>query len=154
MNERDEIAVTDTVNHRIQVFSSDGTYLRSFGTARGDKQGVGIVTIPTGVAFDRKNYGNILVVDGNNHRVQLFSEQGEYLNHFGEQGNLDHQLESPRGLSVDSDCNVIVADSGNKVIKIFSLNGHFLRKIGEEGSFNSPWHCVQYDSYLIASDGE
>ena len=82
----------------------------------------------------------------------MFSEQGEYLNHFGEQGNLDHQLKSPRGLSVDSDCNVIVADSGNKVIKIFSLNGHFLRKIGEEGSFNTPWHCVQYDNYLIVSD--
>ena len=25
MNERDEIAVTDTGNHRVQVFSSDGT---------------------------------------------------------------------------------------------------------------------------------
>ena len=148
VNERDEIAVTDSFNHRIQVFSSDGTYLRSFGT-RGDKQGE--FDFPAGIAFDPKN-GNILVVDSNNHRVQLFSEQGEYLNHFGEQGNLDHQLKSPNGLSVDSDCNVIVADSGNKVIKIFSHNGHFLRKIGEEGSFNRPWHCVQYDNYLIASD--
>ena len=149
VNERDEIVVTDTVNHRIQVFSSDGTYLRSFGT-RGDKQGE--FNFPTGIAFDPKN-GNILVADSDNHRVQLFSEQGEYLNHFGGQGNLDHQLNSPIGLSVDSDCNVIVADSGNKVIKIFSYNGHFLREIGEEGSFNTPWHCVQYDSYLIVSDG-
>ena len=30
VNERDEIAVTDTNNHRVQVFSSDGIYLRSF----------------------------------------------------------------------------------------------------------------------------
>ena len=146
VNERDEIAVTGADNNRIQVFSSDGTYLRSFGK-KGDKRG----ELPAGIAFDPKN-GNVLVVDRNNHRVQLFSEQGEYLNHFGEQGNLDHQLNSPRGLSVDSDCNVIVADSGNKVIKIFSLDGHFLRKICEEGSFNTPWHCVQYDSYLIVSD--
>ena len=150
VNEHDEIAVTDFGNHRIQVFSSNGTYLRSFGT-KGDKQGE--FNYPTGIAFDRKN-GSILVVDRENHRVQLFSEQGEYLNHFGEQGNLDHQLDSPRGLSVDSDCNVIVADSGNKLIKIFSLNGHFLRKIGEEGSFNRPWHCVQHDNYLIVSDSD
>ena len=148
VNERDEIAVTDAVNDRIQVYNSDGTYLRSFGT-RGDKQGE--FNFPIGIAFDPKN-GNILVVEHLNHRVQLFSEQGEYLNHFGEQGNLDHQLEFPHSLSVDSDCNVIVADSGNKVIKIFSLNGHFLRKIGEEGSFNTPLHCVQYDNYLIVSD--
>ena len=148
VNERDEIAVTDSFNDRIQVFSSDGTYLRSFGK-KGDKQGE--FYLPTGIAFDRKN-GNILVVDHLNQRVQLFSEQGEYLNHFGGKGILDHRLWSPHGLSVDSDCNVIVADSGNKVIKIFSLNGHFLRKIGEEGSFNTPWHCVQYDNYLIVSD--
>ena len=127
MNEDDEIAVTDFGNHRIQVFSSDGTYLRSFGR-KGDKR-QGQFNFPAGIAFDRKN-GNILVVDHLNHRVQVFSEQGKYLNHFGEQGNLDHQLNSPHGLSVDSDCNVIVADSGNKVIKIFSHNGHFLRKIG------------------------
>ena len=148
VNEHDEIAVTDFGNHRIQVFSSDGTYLRSFGK-KGDKQGE--FNLLTGIAFDPKN-GNILVADSGNHRVQLFSEQGEYLNHFGGQGNLDHQLNFPTGLSVDSDCNVIVADSGNKVIKIFSLDGHFLRKIGEEGSFNEPWNCVQYDNYYIVSD--
>ena len=150
VNEHDEIVVTDSFNDRIQVFSSDGTYLRSFGT-RGEKQGE--FDFPTGIAFDRKN-GNILVVDRENHRVQLFSEQGEYRNHFGEQGNLDHQLKSPRGLSIDSDHNVIVADSGNKVVKIFSLDGHFLRKIGKEGSFKRPWHCIQYDNYLIVSDSD
>ena len=148
VNGNNVIAVTDSLNHRIQVFSSDGTYLRSFGT-KGDKQGE--FNFPTGIAFDPKN-GSIVVADSCNHRVQLFSEEGEYLNHFGERGNLDHQLKYPQGLSVDSDCNVIVADSGNKAIKIFSLNGHFLRKIGEEGSFNQPWHCVQYDNYLIVSD--
>ena len=151
VNEDDEIAVTDFGNHRIQVFSSDGTYLRSFGR-KGDKR-QGQFNFPAGIAFDRKN-GNILVVDRENHRVQLFSEQGEYRNHFGEQGNLDHQLESPRGLSIDNDHNVIVADSGNKVVKIFSLNGHFLRKIGKEGSFKRPWHCIQYDNYLIVSDSD
>ena len=148
VNKRDEIAVTDAGNNRIQVFSSDGTYLRSFGT-KGDKQGE--LNYPLGIAFDLTN-GNILVADRENHCVQLFSEQGEYLNQFGGKGNLDHQLLFPVGLSVDSHRNVTVADSGNKVIKIFSHNGHFLRKIGEEGSFNQLWHCVQYGNYLIVSD--
>ncbi|PFX11790.1 E3 ubiquitin-protein ligase TRIM71 [Stylophora pistillata] len=38
VNERDELGVTDTNNYRVQVFSSDGTYLRSFGK-KGDEQG-------------------------------------------------------------------------------------------------------------------
>ena len=32
VNERNEIAVTDRDNKRVQIFSSDGTYLRSFGS--------------------------------------------------------------------------------------------------------------------------
>ena len=148
VNERNEIAVTDNGNNRVQLFSSDGTYLRSFGT-KGDKQGE--FNFPCGIAFDIKNE-NIFVTDTGNHRVQLFGKQGEYLKQFGEQANLDHQLQYPYGLSVDSDGNVIVTDLGNKVIKIFSLSGQFLRKIGGEGSFKKPWHCVQYDNFLIVSD--
>ncbi|XP_022810478.1 E3 ubiquitin-protein ligase TRIM71-like, partial [Stylophora pistillata] len=50
VNERDEIAVTETGNHRVQVFSSNGTYLRSFGN-EGDKQGE--FNCPSGIAHDR-----------------------------------------------------------------------------------------------------
>ena len=148
VNERNEIAVTDKGNNRIQVFSSDGTYLRSFGRF-GDKQGE--LNFPAGIAFDIKNE-SILVVQGLNHRVQLFSEQGEHLNQFGGKGNLDHLLRNPHGLSVDCDGNIIVADSSNKLVKIFSQSGQLLHKIGGDGSFTFPIHCVQYDKYLIVSD--
>ena len=147
VNERNEIAVIDSWNNRIQVFSSDGTVLRSFGT-KGDKQGE--FNWPCGIAFDKN--GNIIVADSRNHRVQCFIEQGEHLNTFSSKGSLDHQLNSPLGLSLDSDGNVIVADVNNKLIKIFHPNGKFLRKIGVEGSFIFPFHCIQYDKYLIVSD--
>ena len=104
--------------------------MRSFGK-EGDKQGEFNFTV--GIAFDEN--GHIIVVDGDNHRVQVFSEQGEFLNQVGERGSLDHQLQDPYGLSIDSGGNSIVADSDNKVIKIFSPNGQFFRKIDGEGSF-------------------
>ena len=147
VNERNEIAVTDSWNNRIQVFSSDGTLVRSFGT-EGDEQGE--FDCPRGIAFDKN--GNIIVADRNNHRVQCFSEQGGHLNTFSSKGSLDHQLNAPLGLSLDSDGNVIVADAHNELIKIFYPNGQFLRKIGVEGSFTFPFHCIQYDKYLIVSD--
>ena len=148
VNERNEIAVTEIGNHRVQVFNSNGTYLRSFGK-KGDKQGE--FNWPAGIAFDKNS--NIIVVDTNNHRVQMFSEQGEYLSQFDGKGNLDHQLRDPFGLSVDSDGNIIVADGGNKVIKTFSPSGQCLSKFGGGGAFTFPIHCVQYGKYLIVSDG-
>ncbi|CAH3109978.1 unnamed protein product [Pocillopora meandrina] len=147
VNERDEIVGTELGNSRVQVFSSDGTYLRSFGR-QGNKQGE--FNGPCGITIHETN--NIIVVDRGNHRVQLFSEQGEYLSQFGGEGNLDHQLSNPLGVSVDTKGNIIVADSGNKSIKIFSPDGHYLSKFGGEGSFTYPFHCIQYDKYLIVSD--
>ena len=146
VNEKNEISVTDRANDRIQVFSSNGTHLRSFGR-KGYQQGE--FDQPSGIAFHNDN---IIVADNGNHRVQLFSGRGEYVGQFRGKGNLDHQLNFPRGLSIDSDGNIIVADRDNKLIKIFSFDGQFLRKIGTEGSFILPIHCIQHDNYFIVSD--
>ncbi|XP_044175633.1 E3 ubiquitin-protein ligase TRIM71-like [Acropora millepora] len=146
VNDKDEIAVTDYGNHRIQTFLGDGTHLRSFGR-EGNLQGQ--FNYPNGITFYNDN---IIVSDSGNHRIQVFDDQGHYLHHFGEKGKLSHQLDLPIGLSIDSDGNVIVADSNNKSIKIFTLDGLFLRTIGEEGSFISPVHCIQHDNYFIVSD--
>ena len=147
VNARDEIAVTDLGNHRVQIFSSEGNYLRSFGR-QGNKNGEFIY--PKGIACHTN--GNIFLVDGDNFSVQIFSGEGEYVSSFGGKGSLDSQLCNPMGLSLDSDGNVIVADAGNKLIKIFSSDGKFLMKIGGQGSFTHPIHCVQCDRYLIVSD--
>ena len=147
VNERNEIAVTDRDNKRVQIFSSDGTYLRSFGRM-GDQEGE--FFHPTGIAY--LNNGNIVVADSINNRLQIFTEQGEYLTQIGGEGNLDHQFNYPWGVSVDSDGNIIVADSNNKLIKIFTPSGQFLRKFGGEDLLVDPIHCIQKDQYFIVSD--
>ena len=149
VSDRDEIAVTDSGNHRVQIFDSGGNYLRSFGR-NGSNQGE--LRCPCGICFD--NNGNIFVVDRGNHRIQIFSGEGKYMGMFGGKGSLDSQLSNPLGLSLDANGNIIVADSGNKLIKIFSTDGKFVRKIGGHGSFSEPVHCVQCDEYLIVSDGD
>jgi len=147
VNARDEIAVTDCENHRVQIFSSDGNYLRSFG-----RQGVqpGDFKFPRGIAFHEN--GDIFVVNSGKNRIDIFSGDGKYVGSIGGYGSFDSQFSDPHGLSVDSDGNVIVADTGNKLIKIFSSQGKFLMKIGEQGSFTFPFHCVQCDRFLIVSD--
>ena len=62
MNEHDEITVTDTGDRTVQVFSGDGTYLRSFGR-KGNKQGE--FDYPSGITIHETN--NIIIADtGNN----------------------------------------------------------------------------------------
>ena len=147
VNAKDEIAVTDAWNNRVQIFSSDGNYLRHFGR-QGNKKGE--LNNARGIAFHKN--GNIFVVDNDNARIQIFNGEGECISSFGGKGSLDSQFSNPLGLSVDSDGNIIVADADNKLIKIFSPDGKFLMKIGGQGIFTFPFHCVQCDRYLIVSD--
>ena len=147
VSDRDEIVVADNNNHRVLVFESNGTFLRSFGQ-KGENAGE--LIFPTGIAIDK--YRNIFVAEESNHRVQIFSWEGRHVGSFGSQGRLDSQLYRPRGLSLDSAGNVIVADTGNKLIKIFTPDGKFVMKIGGQGSFNLPSHCVQCGEYFIVSD--
>ena len=147
VSDGDEIVVADCGNHRVQVFDSNGTFLRSFGH-KGENAGEFIY--PNGIAID--NDKNVFVADMGNHRVQILSWEGRHLGSFGGKGCLDSQLSYPWGLSLDSTGNVIVADTGNKLIKIFTPDGRFVMKIGGQGSFSFPIHCVQCGEYFIVSD--
>ena len=147
VTDKDEILVADCLNHRVQVFDSNGTFLRSFGHK---SENAGEFKNPTGIAIDKER--NILVSENVNHRVQILSWKGRHLGSFGGQGSLDSQLLHPWGLSLDSTGNVIVADTGNKVIKIFTPDGRFVMKIGGQGSLSYPVHCVQCGEYYFVSD--
>ena len=123
VNDQDEIAVTECGNHRVSVFSSDGTHLRSFGRKGLNNGGFRFLSR---ITFD--SLGNIVVAqkiysvvaDCDNHRVQVFDRNGNFLSKFGEQGSPDYQLKYPEGLSINGNGDIIVADNSNKLIKIFS----------------------------------
>ena len=146
VNEQDQISVSDVGNHKIHLFKSDGTHIKSFG-GKGTQHGE--FEFPSGTVY---HGDNIIVAEQSNHRVQVLSRQRGYFRHFGGEGSLDHQLNFPAGLYINSDGNIIVADRLNKLIKIFSADGQFLNKIGTEGSFIEPFHCIQRNNYLIVSD--
>ena len=143
VSDGDEILVADHENHQVQLFDSNGTFLRSFGH-KGETAGE--LDNPIGIAIDKDR--NIFLSDWGDHRVQIFSWEGRHLGSFGGKGSLS----GPWGLSLDSAGNIIVADTGNKVIKIFTPDGRFVTKIDGQGSFSFPVHCVQGGEYFIVSD--
>ena len=147
VNDRDEIVVVDELNHRVQGFDSNGTFLRSFGQ-KGENAGE--FSRPDGIAIDKDR--KIFVADSDNGRVQIFNWEGRYMGSFGGGESLDSRLIDPRGLSLDNTGNIIVTDAGNKLIKIFTPDGRFVMKIGGQGSLSFPLHCVQCGEYFIVSD--
>ena len=164
VNDQDEIAVTECGNHRVSVFSTDGTHLRWFGW---EGQNNGAFQFPSWIAFD--SLGNIVVpprppappppkknivlADCDNHRVQVFDTNGNFVSRFGELGSLDNQLSDPEGLSINGKDNINVADRDNKLIKTFSSSGKYLRKFGGASSLVNPCHCIQQGQYFYSLRG-
>ena len=82
----------------------------------------------SGIAFDADD--NLYVVDIKNHRVQLFTKDGQFISNWGSQGSAQGELETPWGICVDNNGDVYVADWGNNRVQKFSPDGKFLVQFG------------------------
>ena len=61
------------------------------------------------VAVDSRQR-RLFVTDYNNHRVQVFDEQGKFLFLFGERGMADGQFQSPTGIGIGPGGEIIVCE--------------------------------------------
>ena len=110
--------MADTGNHRIQVFSDVGTFLRKWG---GEGSGEGELNGPSGLAIDSTRF--VYVADAGNHRVQKFDSNGAFIGTWGTEGTGDGQFSSPQGVLLDESGFVYVVDTGNNRIQKFTTNG-------------------------------
>jgi len=117
------VFVADYVNHRIQKFGSDSTYIRQWGQLG---SGDGEFRFPMDVAVDTN--GNVFVTDTGNDRTQKFSNTGEFIRSWGASGTDNGQFMSPVYIDVDSQGNVFVAGTVNHRIQKFTNTGTFLTK--------------------------
>jgi outer membrane protein assembly factor BamB len=120
--------VTET-NDRVSQISPDGSVVRRWGK-EGSKAGEFDFVGPNvedgahasiAVAPD----GKVYVSDSDNHRVQVFSNDGEFVRQFGSFGTAAGQLVMPFDLSIDAKGNVYVLDDVLMRISKFSPDGRF-----------------------------
>lgn len=196
----DVVAVSDTGNNRVQIFSSDGTPQRIIG---GKGRGPGRFDYPVGLATngthlfvaDNNNYFNnnhfriqqldfadgrycssagtpggdgtqrdypqglalglalahrpadgaalLFVTDYFNNRISIFGTSPlRWIKDFGVYGHGPDQLDQPIGVATHRD-EVFVADHNNHRVQVFTPDGDHLRTLGGEGSapgrFQSPY---------------
>ena len=77
--------------------------------------------IPMALGFDFE--GNVFVLDSANHRVQVFSGDGEYIRSVGSAGQGPGELGDPQGMFVHPDGRVWAADTRNRRIQPYGSDG-------------------------------
>ncbi len=122
------VYVSEPPARRVRVFSAAGALLREFG---------GEAERPTGLAIDVRRQV-IYVSDGSfptsqNHRVLVYSLQGQLLSTIGTRGSAAGQFNFPAHLTVDKDGNLFVIDTLNFRVQVFDPAGNVLRMFGEAG---------------------
>jgi DNA-binding beta-propeller fold protein YncE len=113
-DEAGRIFVADSNNRRIQVFDSEGVFIRAF---RETDQPEGL-TLPRSLALDEQ--GRLHVADTLNGRVSVFSGEGEYLGSYGHAGSEQERLQYPEGLVVRG-ATVLVGDRAKARLVAFRL---------------------------------
>lgn len=88
---------------RVQVFSSEGTFLRIFA-AKGT--GPSHILRAHGLGFD--NEQRLFIVDVDNMRVNAYEHSGEFLYAFGKDGMAPGDFNAPHGLVVDPNGDLFV----------------------------------------------
>ena len=104
------IAVADTGNNRIQMFSSAGNFLRE----------IKLKTKPYSLAFTESGDVIACMPYGEN-QLCLFTEGGQFIKHIN-----DKHLKTPRNISIGSDSRIIACDFEDKQIQVLSPDGNNL----------------------------
>ena len=88
---------------------------------------------PEGVAVDPGEGGRVYVADSDNHRVQVFSKEGVYLDTICGNGIGDdnEHFDTPMDVCVEQGegGHVYVADADNERVQVFSKAGAYVRTI-------------------------
>lgn len=142
-----QILVTDSKTHYVQVFDADGAFMRMFG-------GYGITTgrflTPRGLQDSEER---VFITDSSGGRIQAMTAAGVFLYSFGSAGIDPGQFDAPRDVGVSPDGNMVyVADTGNHRISVFSRLGVYKFSFGAwgrtEGRFRTP------SALAVAPDGK
>jgi len=139
-----KIYVVELYNHRVQKFDNEGRFLTSWGSEK-KVSNVKSVLFPIfssespgrfyyPAKIDIGPYNRVYVSDSYNNRVQVFTEDGEYLSQWGGMGFWAGRFRVASGIAVNREGHAYVADFYNNRVQVFDSDGLFLTSFGSKGS--------------------
>ena len=123
--------VCDSDNNRIQVLKDDKF---SYSIGKGGKGGTdyGYFNCPVAAALTNDE-DQLFVSDCNNHRIQVFTIDGQFLKIFGNFVNISYSLKRPYGICCSPDGHVLIVSRDTNCVLIFDKDGWFVSAI--EGTY-------------------
>ena len=147
----EQLFVTDS-NYRIQVFDSNGKWLKTVGT-----KGKGKLQFkdPVGIAIGTNR--RVFVCERENNRIQVLNSDLSHYKFIGRRGRGYGEFNQPNDIAIDSIGLLYVVDSWNHRIQVLTQEGSFVRVIGtkgkDSGQLRSPSHiCVDPDGFIYVSE--
>lgn len=149
------VYVADFRNDQIQVFDSDGRFLRRFpdpfkvvGRGTSGQRGTGLAVVDVAV-----HDGFVYALDA--YQVAVFTLEGEFVRQFGRPGTGLGEFDRPNGIAVTQIGRLVVADSNNQRVQAFTSEGDHLWTAGgpDESVFGLPRGvAVLADGTIVVTD--
>ncbi|MBX9693881.1 MAG: protein kinase, partial [Cyanobacteria bacterium] len=127
LDERGRIYLSDSSDHFIRMFDSQGIFLKEFKNIKGREGGLqGIVVDSAGLLY---------VSDSSNGCLQLFqSDVGVWMRSIAVGADGQGVLKLPSGLACDKLNRIYVVDYGTCMVSIFNKAGAMIRSFGSKGT--------------------
>jgi peptidylamidoglycolate lyase len=133
-------------NTRVVKFDKDGKFLMTWGEKGTPPNDTRPSTFDAvhGVAFD-PDTRRVYVTDRSSHRIQVFDENGKYLDQFS-----TGSPSTPQVLYLSSDKHLWIADNVTSKILKYDTNGQFLYSWGSQGE----WPGAMWNVHGMSVDQE
>ncbi|WP_283742740.1 tetratricopeptide repeat protein [Sideroxydans sp. CL21] len=141
--------VVDKKNYRAAKLDESGKVLSSLGKEGG---GAGQFDNPSAIAIS--NSGMVFVADRSNRNVQIFREDGVFLNALN--GDNSAKMSSPVAMAFDQNDNLYILDSSRKSVLAYAASGKSLGEFGKtkDGSLlSSPVSLIAANDEVLVLDG-
>ena len=130
--------------HCVSVFTEEGTFLYRFGH-KGEVEGE--FYYPRYILITPDDL--VYVTDGNNNRIQVFQQNGQFIRQFGN-GIVKH----PEGIAVTSDGHIVVASRRANKLSIFTQDGQCVHEVTDIGLNCPRGVAVDSDGLIYIADSK
>jgi sugar lactone lactonase YvrE len=131
------LIITDALAGHVYRYTKEGKLLGEIGSGPGSDSGQ--FKGPRDVKLDPA--GNIVVSDGDNHRIQIFSPSGQFLRMFGHKGKEPGAMLRVHAIYFGTAGRLYAADVDNSRIMVFNGTGKLLFEWGKDGRGPGEFHA-------------
>ena len=135
------MAVSEYGHNSIHVYRPHGEPVKEFGSNE--------LVNPFGLAVNSK--GQLFVVDTDNRKVFVYSEDGEFQYSFDSRNSDNGQFNYPPHTCVGQDGSVYVGDNDKNCVLVFQQDGQFVQQFGEDVLESPQGIATTEDGHIVVT---